>query len=168
MMHGQKTIKLCWRVFQIICYSSVICYIYNDPKRVLFWHQTLLMEGTIPDTGSTRLAMHTIESIYRRVAQCIFNRLSKVCVTRREAQSNDDILQCRMSPHCAEVTINPTGMTVSQRNMLLCNLNSTDPYLSQKRDGVLTEATMKNTVFWNVTPCSFVNMYQQLGVDRQG
>ena len=58
------------------------------------------------------------ESIYRRVAQCILNSLSKVCVTRRKAQSKDDVLQCRMSPPCVNVKINPTGMTVPHRNAL--------------------------------------------------
>jgi len=133
---------------------------YIEPKCVLFLHHTLLREGTVPDIGSTRLVMHTIESIYRRVAQCIFNSLSKICATRREAQSKDDFLRRRMSPPCAKVTINPTGMTVSHRNALICNFDPTDPYLPRKISGALTEATMKNTIFWNVTPCSSVNMYQ--------
>ena len=44
------------------------------------------------------------------------NSLSKVCVARREAQSNDDFLPCRMSPPCPKVTINLTDMTASHRN----------------------------------------------------
>jgi hypothetical protein len=132
---------------------------------ILAWHVT---EGRKCSRQRTHPSGHAHYWINISKGCAMYFQQPKVCVTRRETQSKDDFLQCRMSPPCTKVTINPTGMTVSHRNALLCNLNPTDPYLPRKKCGALTEATMKNTVLWNVKPCSFVNMYQQLGDDRQG